>query len=293
MQPAPAWPLITYNIVQQGNLSDARERYYYVFQGNAGDVISLRLTAQDNNLDTTLALSNSQGQIIGYNDDDPLDQSLVSNSALRSVILPADDYYTITASRYSDADAGNFQLELTLDDTLAGENFPIQASLDPVNSVSLLNDGSTLSVYLLVGDWVEDGVEGDIDTLITLHLPPLPEGSTVENATLDLSRCRAISESLFSSSYDPFGDFGDLTLSLNGYFRTTLEVTQTLNATGETLTTLRACDTVDVTEVVREAYEANVPIVQFALVFENDVILENGEIDALAFAQPALNITFE
>jgi hypothetical protein len=44
---------------------------------------------------------------------------------------------------------------------------------------------------------------------------------------------------------------------------------------------------------VRDAYEANLSIIQFALAFENDVIVENGEIDALAFAQPALNITFE
>ncbi|MFW5709049.1 MAG: PPC domain-containing protein [Chloroflexota bacterium] len=76
------------------------DQYYetYAFEAEAGQTVSIEMTATEGNLDTLLLVLNSSGAIIADNDDIVVVEN--TNSAIEGLRLPTTDTYTIYASRY-------------------------------------------------------------------------------------------------------------------------------------------------------------------------------------------------
>ncbi len=72
---------------------------YYSFRGNAGDVISVQMRRATGDLDASLQVLNSRGEVLAENDDSPGSVDAV----ISGLILRADDIYVIVASRYGQA----------------------------------------------------------------------------------------------------------------------------------------------------------------------------------------------
>jgi hypothetical protein len=78
------------------------------FDGKAGDVVGIASETTSGDLDTKLTLESSSGVVLATNDD--FDGT---NAVISSVLLPADDTYTVTISRVGTAtigSSGNYNL---------------------------------------------------------------------------------------------------------------------------------------------------------------------------------------
>jgi hypothetical protein len=97
---------IAYGDTVQGIITDAQSSVFYGFEGNAGDVVTITLIADDaEQLDTYLALyvdagDNTIGELVDLNDD-AADITLGRrNSQLVDILLPLAGSYLIEATRY-------------------------------------------------------------------------------------------------------------------------------------------------------------------------------------------------
>lgn len=132
---------IAYGDVIEGDIS-GRNGDEYIFEGEAGDVISIRMFSED--FDTLLRLYNEDGDEIAYNDD-----AFFFSNALIGFVLPDDGEYTIAADSASGSGDHTLSLEL-LDDS------------------HLLNYGSEVDGRVTddFGEvWVFEGTEGDVITV--------------------------------------------------------------------------------------------------------------------------------
>ncbi len=88
---------LSYNEAVSGVLSDEDSENWFIFQGSAGDDITLRMVAGESALDPFLILTDSAGYELVRADDAP-------DGALDAVIagfsLPADGSYLVRATRY-------------------------------------------------------------------------------------------------------------------------------------------------------------------------------------------------
>lgn len=103
---------IAYDTVIEGEITSATSTLYYTFQGQAGDVITIRMDRIGGALDPLLALTNASAREL-VSDDDGGDGQ---NALIASFTLPADGAYTILATRYERASGtttGRFRLTLT------------------------------------------------------------------------------------------------------------------------------------------------------------------------------------
>jgi len=96
-------------------VTNANPLVYYSFRGNAGDVISVQMRRATGDLDSSLQVLNSRGEVLAENDDSPGSVDAV----ISGLILRADDIYVIVASRYGQA-AGTSRGAFVL--TLAAES---------------------------------------------------------------------------------------------------------------------------------------------------------------------------
>jgi len=83
-----------------GEISDIFPTQQWVFQGRAGQVFTITMQAQNDDLDTIIRLLDPQNNVIAENDD-AFDPELGFNSQLVQVTLPTDGAYTIEAARFS------------------------------------------------------------------------------------------------------------------------------------------------------------------------------------------------
>ncbi|PJF20265.1 MAG: hypothetical protein CUN56_17040, partial [Phototrophicales bacterium] len=85
------------------------------FQGEAGDVITIRMSTQSGTLDPYLVLINrNTRQIIAENDDNPASENGV-DAIIENITLPANGDYIILATRYLGTEGtsgGGFTLEV-------------------------------------------------------------------------------------------------------------------------------------------------------------------------------------
>lgn len=92
-----------------GELTDEVYEVRYTFDGTAGDLVMMTLTADEYAFDTYLYLYNSSDTLVGENDDSAgLDSRLIME-------LPGTDTYTIVATRLDGPDGtgiGTFSLSL-------------------------------------------------------------------------------------------------------------------------------------------------------------------------------------
>ncbi len=107
-QDGDARPLSFFDPVQ-GTLTASHPVDEWVFEGSAGQVVSL-IAATLDNLDPVLTLIGPDGSPVAENDD--LD-SLVTDAGLEAFALPQDGDYTVRVSRYDDSTSGTYRLALT------------------------------------------------------------------------------------------------------------------------------------------------------------------------------------
>lgn len=96
-----------------GTLTDAQFRQLYIFTGEAGQVISIALTATEGDLDPYLLLLNNQNQVLAVSDDD----GATNNSVITGYALPSTGDYFIIVTRFGHehgTTTGNYRL--TIDD---------------------------------------------------------------------------------------------------------------------------------------------------------------------------------
>ncbi|MBC7872118.1 MAG: PPC domain-containing protein [Chitinophagaceae bacterium] len=275
---------IEYGAQESGTISANENLFIYTFEGSANDVITLRAAAQDNTLDPVVILYDNKGNEIARNDDNPLDEDLITNSGLQDFVLPDNGYYSIAVSNSTDG-TGDYELSLELEQAgQANPTAPLYAILYPPFI-------SETSVYYAAGDWTTtEGDEYAADAYLTFFLPELGPGQTVDTATLDLSACAMVAENQLTETQNIFDDFGALELSLNATFITVDDIENEANTSASTIGEISDCGTLDVSTAITEAYADGASIVQFRLTFGDEPI-QNNEIDAVIFAYPKLEIT--
>ncbi len=128
----PAGATLSYGDSIIGQINSASPQVAYVFQGQRGEVVNLRLMRTSGNLDALLDLANAQGQILRSGDDDPTAQGTL-DAAILNYTLPENGFYIIVATRYG-REAGNSQgsYRLMLD------NVPLDVrGRSPLNAILL------------------------------------------------------------------------------------------------------------------------------------------------------------
>lgn len=102
---------IAYNDAAISALSDNIFEQTWFFDGQAGDVIALRAFGTSGDLDTTLTLTDSEGNVLAQNDD------ATTTDAEIIFTVPATARYLVEIARFGEADgytAGNYRLDLVL-----------------------------------------------------------------------------------------------------------------------------------------------------------------------------------
>jgi hypothetical protein len=139
---------ITYGATVRGRITEDQPEIRYVFQGQAGDIAEISMTAEQSSetLDTLLQLEDTDGNVIAENDD--VEAGVIRNSFI-SFRLPADGEYTIVATRFSGdpeiLTVGSYNLSLQYQDpTLAG----INRNATPISYGETLTDTIDNETYL-------------------------------------------------------------------------------------------------------------------------------------------------
>lgn len=250
-------------------ISEDIPAYIYTFRGESGDVVSIQMTATSGDLDSRLFLTDNLGNTLAANDDDLL--NLNTNSYIQEFILPASGYYSIIASHYMGApNSGDFELSLRLEESgTPGEIHPIYAVLNIENSRTLRSDGQFFSNYSAGDNLGEDGNEYRLDTLLTFYLPPLPQGASLDSATLELAPCYEAGSG--------FQALGPLSVFVDDYgsFAETSDFTRP-SAGANVLTEMSDCDALDLTDLVNEAYGDDSQI-QLRLTFRDPTANRQGD----------------
>jgi hypothetical protein len=239
------------------------------------------MTATAGNLDTRVSLMDNMGNTLAFNDDDLLNVSI--NSLIHNYILPESGYYSVLAFHYTGApNSGDFSLNVTLEEpTVLGENRPIMAVLNPENSRTVRADGQFFGNFSAGDSLNEEEAEFRTESLLTFYLPPLPEGTQLQNATFELAPCY--------ETGDGFEALGTLTVYNDNYGSLNQSRDFTRPAAGaRILATLEQCDALDLTDLVREVYTTGNSSLQLRLSFRSPD--SNGQGDEVLFT-PRLLLT--
>lgn len=149
--------LISRDEVAQGLITNEQPYETFTYEGLSGDIISIEMTATTGSLDTLLLVLDSQGTVIAANDDRVAIEN--TNSAIESLRLPAEDIFTIVATRYGKSvggTEGNYELVISgssiptelLDLNLPSGDIEITLTWDTAADLQLLvRDPSGNSVY--------------------------------------------------------------------------------------------------------------------------------------------------
>ncbi|NDJ78208.1 MAG: hypothetical protein GYB65_18320, partial [Chloroflexi bacterium] len=170
----------------------------YVFEGTAGDDISIYVVSTDGNLDATLAVLNNNMQQIEFNDDAAVG---VYNPQL-DLTLPYTGTYYLDVAAYNQASSGDFTINLQ---ATASSAPPAPPSVDigdvvgpaegydttsppPANAVELFYGDSIDGTVTVAGAYEMFYFEGDEDDLVTVSAESQTQGFTpllvVADATL-------------------------------------------------------------------------------------------------------------
>ncbi len=109
---AQAHPLLTGGAITD-SISNAQPFRSYRFEGKSGESVSVEVSKTSGNLDTDIALIDSNGNLLALNDDRAEDST---DSAISSVRLRRAGTYLIVVTRYAQllgATEGDFQLTVT------------------------------------------------------------------------------------------------------------------------------------------------------------------------------------
>ncbi len=106
--------VITFGETVTGTIDDENLEDRYVFEGNAGQVITIVMTTTSGSLDPYISLFNEQGVEIAYNDDNI--KARGRDAIILNFKLPTDGVYTIVATRYGvsyGVTVGDYELSLS------------------------------------------------------------------------------------------------------------------------------------------------------------------------------------
>jgi hypothetical protein len=129
-------------------------RHHWLFEGEAGDVVTISMIALDEDLDPYLELFAPNGEQVATDDD----SGGGSNAAIREFALSHTGTYRVVARGYSDVHTGEYELTLEVAQLEAeGDLIPGQAV------VATLEPGSRQH-------WLFEGESGDIVTISMIAL---------------------------------------------------------------------------------------------------------------------------
>ena len=195
--------VIVYGQTISGTIDDNQPEFFYTFEGNEGDVVTIELTATSGDLDTVLGLFSPNDELLDSNDDIDLFGDNF-NSALENVRLPETGTYVIVATRFEGADGftrGDFNLTLSVetggtpDDTDTTDTPLVTTDSDSLTYGDTAS--SSLDSTTFAESYTFDGHEGDVitvemtaasgnlDTLIVLLSPDGEE--LIANDDIDFS----------------------------------------------------------------------------------------------------------
>lgn len=120
---ANASPVFVDGGIVIGTITNNLPYQSYSFTGEANQVLSIGIQAISGSLDTYLALLDSAGNIIAFNDDQSVG---ITDSLIQNVLLPNNGTYTIVATRYAKAlggTEGDFELSVYQDTAQIPEAF--------------------------------------------------------------------------------------------------------------------------------------------------------------------------
>lgn len=150
-------------------ISDETFAYTYTFEAAAGDVISITATGAENGLDTLLILQNPDGEEIARNDDAELG---TTDSALPAIELESTGTYTITLTRFREADglsSGEFTLTLEFVENRRTDDTDTDSDGTDAADVQTLNDGDQVTGTIDSNNYEFrfdlDGTAGDVINL--------------------------------------------------------------------------------------------------------------------------------
>lgn len=126
----PAQSNIDFGQIVEGRITNEDYRQQYTFTGRAGQVATIVMERQSDDLDPYLLLVTQRGSVVAFSDDD----GETRDAILRSITLPEDGVYTIIATRFGQehgATIGDYTLELDV----------LGTAIAPVNDNSLLRYG--------------------------------------------------------------------------------------------------------------------------------------------------------
>jgi hypothetical protein len=165
---------LTIGVPTEGEISDARSALFYSFEGRRDEIISITMSRVGGELDTFVALADSNLQELISDDDGGGGQ----NSAIRDFVLPADGIYTVIATRYQRADGateGRYQLNVTSAGTIFDDAPPGALRIEYGTTVTGRIDDRTPEItyvfYGREGDPITISLsraDGDLDPVVTL-----------------------------------------------------------------------------------------------------------------------------
>ncbi|MCL4254486.1 MAG: hypothetical protein KJ043_12010, partial [Anaerolineae bacterium] len=167
--------------------------------------------------------------------------------------------------------------------TSTTSNIPQYALLD-WGKTAAFADGEQTTLLVSVGDWVLEDVERRVLSVLTFRLPSF-DNRPLNRVILTLESC-------YLTNNDVFTVFGALEISGLGYYAPDVTVPLASEANPQPATTITACQNVDITDFVTEAYNSQATYVQIQLNFASNTVNRNAVIDAAIFLEPRLELYF-
>lgn len=259
--------------------------HYYTFLAQAGDIITITNDAVSGDLDPLILFEDAYGLELARNDDDVFGgdgNSYNYNSAIRDFIIPNTGYYVIAVG-YVGETSGQYRIILNRTDTTA--TIPQYALLDWFKTTVFADGEQTNFGYVAAGDWVLEEVERRVSSVLTYRLPPLGDRQ-LSSAELNLEVC-------YLTNSGAFDLFGELEISMVGYYASDVEIPTVENPNPTPFHTMTSCQSVDMTDVVLEAYNSQATYLQIQIGFGTNTVNRNGSIDAILFIEPRLKLFFD
>jgi hypothetical protein len=144
---------VVYGEAVTGEITGDANRVGYTFEGSAGDVIVISMVAEDPGLDSYLELYDSAEEMLIYDDDGG--GSL--NSLIGPYVLPADDTYTVVATRCCGrgvgGSTGTFSLLVSQPQLQPlVPNQPLTVELNGENPLAFVSLSELTGVFSLTGE---------------------------------------------------------------------------------------------------------------------------------------------
>jgi hypothetical protein len=112
------YPVLSYGDTVEGTLDDQQYEALYLFNAEAGDVVTITMVRTSGTLDATLSLVNSAGRTLATNDQGNGAGLRTGDARIAKIQLVAAGSYTVVAGRKGRArgtTAGSFRLTVELD----------------------------------------------------------------------------------------------------------------------------------------------------------------------------------